>query len=101
MEKYKMLALGSGLLSKETRDLIDNDCDEIPLAIFTKQWPASTMAGREVFGWFIHVPEEEEEIEYANNIPEDLKKIVLYANGNGYEWIMFDYDIPIENEDNF
>jgi hypothetical protein len=73
----RFLDCSTGHVSRATADLLDTECNG---------WPF--IGGRiSETGWFVYAHPEPPE-----GTPDDLKAVMAYARGNGFDYILFDRD---------
>lgn len=72
-----MLELSTAHITEETGNLLDDDAIEEVIAYSKDGW-----------GWFVYVSPIDD---YANmEIPHDIRDILVYAQEQGYSWVMLD-----------
>ena len=82
--KRSMIEISTAHVSQSTAELLDNagESDELfPLVVYNK-------AG---YGWMIMVDERES----YSGLPEDLARVIKYAQVNLIDWIMMDSDASV------
>ncbi|WP_268626968.1 hypothetical protein [Paenibacillus alvei] len=88
-EVNQMLTLSTAHITEGACMLLE--ADSLPLIVYPK----------DVYGFFIVVPEEDEIADEKLSIPECLLDILAFAEKQGVDWIMLDcdaeplYDLPI------
>jgi hypothetical protein len=87
LEIAKMLILSTSHVTNETRlkmeQWAEGEADEngfIP-----------TVYRKGDYGWIIHVHEAESEMD-TDRFPEDVTAAIVFARGQGCQWIMYDCD---------
>lgn len=88
MEISKVLELSTAHVSEKTAKMLDEEAEtfspEFPLVIYSKG----------EFGWYVVVPEDEEDREQAKELlPEDLVVVMNFAIEQDCKWIFFDRDV--------
>lgn len=81
LEIHSMMALSTAHISLETKNQLEHE-----------QINGLVVYQKEEFGWFVVVPDEEEEPEH---LPDDLKNLIMFAKQNECSWIMLDRDVQI------
>ncbi len=87
MEIHKMLCLSTAHLTFSTRTLLEQD--ELPGSIF---FP------KDIHGWFMHVPEQQQLQDTLVEAPTDVRDCLTLACTRGFQWLMFDSDGPTMDE---
>lgn len=80
LEISKMLTLSTAHIKKSTADFL-NDSDGTGLISYMKK----------EFGWFIYLNTEYIK-EIASSIPEDLERVIKFAQDNDCLWLCLDRD---------
>ena len=92
LEITRMLTISLSHISRETADLINDECD----TWWNSSLPACYTKGE--YGYMIHVPEDylvsgEDGVEETYpDVPDDLHDCMLLARENNCQWLCFDRD---------
>lgn len=84
MGKYeitKMLTISTEHITPETAEKLNKepDANNMSLCVYEKA----------EFGWFIHIPEDMDDCE---QVPDDLRRCIEFADEQGCEWLCIDCD---------
>lgn len=90
MEKSNLIHLSTACVSLTTASALNESA-------FTDTKLASELVVymKSLYGWFIHVPENIENLD----ISDDLKECLKYAKANDCEWLAFDRDVEYDPSD--
>lgn len=79
----RMLVIPTAHLSNATRCLLQNDEDVGVLYYPKGPW-----------GWFCCVTASDEDCEFEESTPADIKACIEYARNKSAQWLVFDHDVP-------
>lgn len=78
---FSMLDVSNAHLTSKTRALLEQK--NVEGVLFYDKGP---------WGWFVHIPEKSEEFSLSEDVPDDLRQCIEYAQDRAFHWIMFDCD---------
>ncbi len=89
----RFLDVSGGHLSAATWDWLDRQLADDVLRAPSNSAGALLAGGKTRYGWFVYCPEEG-----AEELPQDLRKVLARARQSGAEYALFDCDaIPLED----
>lgn len=79
-----MLMIAKAHLTASTRQLLDNE-EEVGVLYYPKgPW-----------GWFVNVPASEDGVPIGDEIPQDIRDCIAFAQTNHVQWLMLDEQGPV------
>ncbi|MDO9114942.1 MAG: hypothetical protein Q7U63_14255 [Polaromonas sp.] len=84
---FTMLDLSTAHLKPETRSLLTQDLVDGALIYPKGPW-----------GWFVHVPTEDDGLTIGDEVPADLKACIQYAQQLQQNWLMLDNDGTVASD---